>query len=245
MGRLRSAALVAWTNAWLVGRTGSDEVIRAATGPDAPHRVAGLSLEPAPLSELLIGWRRTGHRAMLCLPVPGDVRGVPGPVPFRAGALDAGEAAYCGDLGAVPNVVDHFPSSAPTTVTWSVHAVIDARPDVLSVTDAQYELTVAIRQAAGALAAADLNAHRADVSEQLHNARRAGQRLDLPPGFPPPAVALLAQAERMQAVLDLARMDPVGGAVDRTGMAAREAALRPLASAVRRARLAAYNCTAE
>ena len=48
-------------------------------------------------------------------------------------------------------------------------------------------------------------------------------------------MALVAQAERLQAVLDLAALDPVGGAYDRTGMAARREALRPLAVAVRRA----------
>jgi hypothetical protein len=54
-------------------------------------------------------------------------------------------------------------------------------------------------------------------------------------------VALLAQAERMQAVLDIAASDPLGGAVDRFGASARTAALRPLATAVRRARVAGYN----
>ena len=54
-------------------------------------------------------------------------------------------------------------------------------------------------------------------------------------------MALLAQAERMQAVLDLALADPSGGAVDRFAMSARESALRPLAVAVRRARVTAYN----
>jgi hypothetical protein len=54
-------------------------------------------------------------------------------------------------------------------------------------------------------------------------------------------VALVAQAERLQAVLDLAFRDPTGGAIDRTGIAARAEGLRPLAAAVRRARLAGYN----
>ena len=35
--------------------------------------------------------------------------------------------------------------------------------------------------------------------------------------------------------------DPLGGAVDQHGIAARAAALRPLATAVRRARVAAFN----
>ena len=85
----------------------------------------------------------------------------------------------------------------------------------------------------------------AGVADPLHEARRAGERLNLPPGFPARAVALVAQAERLQAVLDLALADPIGGAVDRAGIAARTAALRPLATAVRRARVAGYNALAD
>jgi len=54
-------------------------------------------------------------------------------------------------------------------------------------------------------------------------------------------VRLVAQAERLQAVLDIAALDPTGGAIDRTGIAARADALRSLATAVRRARMAGYN----
>src|SRR3954468_1051940 len=84
----------------------------------------------------------------------------------------------------------------------------------------------------------------AAAPDPLRAPRRAGERLTLPPGFPPRAVALVAQAERLQAVLDLALADPAGGAIDRMGMAARASALRPLATAVRRARVAGYNAEA-
>jgi hypothetical protein len=49
----------------------------------------------------------------------------------------------------------------------------------------------------------------------------------------------------MQAVLDIAARDPHGGAIDRMGIAARASSLRPLAIAVRRARLAGYNAVAQ
>ena len=105
--------------------------------------------------------------------------------------------------------------------------------------DAQYELTTAIRESARrwpppTSPAAPRPAH-------LAAARRAGEVINLPPGFPQRAVALLAQAQRLQAVLDLALADPSGGAIDRTGMAARASALRPLTTAVRRALVAGYN----
>ena len=86
-----------------------------------------------------------------------------------------------------------------------------------------------------------MSGQRGEIAEALGDARRAGERLNLPPGFPPRAVSLLAQAQRLQAALDLAAADPLGGAVDRTGADARTAALRPLASAVRRAQVVAFN----
>jgi hypothetical protein len=178
------------------------------------------------------------------LPAAGDPRGLPGPDAFRAAALDSGEAVVATGLGAVPEVFDHAPSSAPPTVTWQVHVTTPAPPDYLALGDAQYDLATAIRESAGALARADVAGAVEGLTESLGDARRAGERLNLPPDFPPRAVALLAQAERMQAVFDLALADPVGGAIETTGIAARAAALRPLATAVRRARVAAYNAEA-
>jgi hypothetical protein len=174
-------------------------------------------------------------------PVPGDVRGLCGPAGFRRAALDAGQATVSAGLGAVPEVVDFAPSSAPTRVGWRVWALEPMVVDYVSPSDAQFELTAAIREAATALAAADVANVRADPGDALHDARHAGEHLNLPPGHPARAVAVLAQAERMRAVLDLALADPLGGAVDRMGICARDSALRPLAAAVRRARVAGYN----
>jgi hypothetical protein len=241
---------VAWTNAWLDGQVASDEVLRAVAGSDAPHRVSGLDpdagLDDAaePLSALLIRWRRAGEPVRLVLPVAGDVRGLPGPAVFRASALDLGEAVVGGGIGVVPEVVDHSPSSAPTEVTWLAMEITMSPPDFVGLGDALYELTTAIRESASALAAADVAGWSAELAGALQQARRAGERLVLPPGYPPRAVALIAQAQRLQAVLDLADVDPAGGAVDRMGMAARASALRPLASAVRRALVAGYNAPA-
>lgn len=247
MGRLRSGPLAAWTAAWLDGRVASDEVLRAAAGTDAPHQVGGLGAfdaELVPLSEVLIAWRRAGGAVRLALPVAGDVRGLPGPPSFRSAALAAGEAVFGATVGIVPSVTDHAPSSAPPTVLWEAFQVTAAPADHIAVADAQYELTTSIRESASALSAADVAGWIDDIADALHDVRRAGDQLNLPPGFPPRAVALVAQTERLQAVLDLAAQDPTGGAIDRTGIAARWDALRPLATAVRRARLAGYNALA-
>lgn len=248
MSHLRSGPLAAWANAWLRGQASSDDVLHAVAGHDAPHLVGNLDpfdSDLQPLSEVLIRWRRADATVRLVLPVAGDVRGLPGPADFRSAALDTGEAVHGGGLGLVPEVIDFAPSSAPPTVLWQAFAVEAAPPDYLSVGEAQHELTVAIREAASALSAADVSGWIDDIAEELHDARRAGERLNLPPGYPARAVALLAQAERLHAVLDLAATDPTGGTIDRFGIAARQSALRPLTIAVRRARLAGYNAAAD
>jgi hypothetical protein len=124
---------------------------------------------------------------------------------------------------------------------WTAFVAEPLPHDHLTVREAQYDLTTAIRESATALVTAGVSGSNADVPALLSGARRAGDDVHVPPGHPSAAVALLSQAERLQAVLDLVAGDPLGGAVDQHGVSARTEALRPLATAVRRARLAAYN----
>jgi len=246
--RLRCGPLAAWSAAWLAGRVSTAQVLRAAAGTDGPHQVGGLSPfeeELVPLSEVLIAWRRAGGPIRLVLPVAGDVRGLPGPAGFRSAAIEAGEAVYGAAVGIAATVIEHAPSSAPPTVRWHAFQVEPAPADFIAVPDAQYELTTAIRESASALSAAGVAGATVDIADALSDARRASEHLNLPPGFPSRAVALLAQAERLQAFLDLAARDPTGGAIDRIGIATRGDALRPLATAVRRARVAGYNALAD
>jgi hypothetical protein len=238
---VRSGPLAAWTAAWIAGRVSLDQVVDAVTGADAPHQVVGLGPEILPLREVLVAWRHSGERVRTVLPAAGDVRGLPGPAGFRAAALDAGETVGTSTLGIVPEVTDYAPSSNPTAVVWHAYATEPPQPDPLTVADAQHDLLTTIRECASALAAAEVAGGAEDIAEPLHEARRAGDYVNLPPGFPARAVALLSQVERLQAVLDLALADPRGGAVDRTGMETRSATLRALETAVRRARMAAYN----
>jgi len=242
--------LAAWTSAWIAGTVSLDEAVDAVTG-GSPHRLAVAGPQPelagldgAGLAEALVHWRRSGQAVRAVLPAPGDVRGLPPLPPVTAAATQAGQAAVGGGLAVVPEVVDHGAGAQPV-VLWRVWAVPAAAPDHLSVADAQHELAEAVRETAGALTAAEVAGSSAGAAAGLTAARRAGDAPNLPRGFPPRAVALVSQAERLQAVLDLALLDPVGGAVDRAGVAARTAALRPLVTAVRRARAAGYNALTE
>jgi hypothetical protein len=258
MDRLRCGSLAAWASAWLAGSAAFDDVLAAAASAPLVPAMASLgSLVPAgsmgaqrvdpersaPLGEILIEWRRAKASVRVALAVPGDVRGVPGPADFKTAAIDAGQAVFGAGIGIVPLIVDHRPSSAPPTLVWQRYDVQTAAPDFISVTDAQHDLTEAIRDCASALVAAQL-AGSAALSPALSDARRAGEHVDLPPGFPPRAVALIAQAERMAAVLAVAGIGAheLGGAVGAAAERART--LAPLVVAVRRARLAGYNAIA-
>lgn len=238
----RSATLAAWARAWVDGQASADDLIAAVTGSDPPHEVvAADGTLLGGLGEALRALRASGGPIRVVLPVPGDLRGLPAGEPFRSSAGAAGEAVVAPGLGLVPEEINYFPSSAPPSMRWYLHPVDSAAEDYVSVSDAQHDLAIAIRACTTALTAADVAGSRDDLLTALGSARHAGEHLALPPGHPQRAVALIAQAERLHAVLELALLDPAGGAVDRFEMAARDASLRPLATAVRRARLAGYN----
>ena len=242
--RVRSGVLAAWTSAWLAGEAAYDDVVARVTGDDEPHRVAGL---PGVAGETPLGWAlpvlrgRSPEGVRAVLPVAGDPRGLPGPGPFTTAALEAGEAVVGRGLGLVPRVTEHGSVADRTcTVLWTAYELVEPAPDPLTVPEAEHDLTAATRDAASALAALDVASWRPEIADELARMRR-GVTPELPPGHDGRAVRLLASADRLAAVLDLARADAPGGAVTGAEARARDDALRPLATAVRRARQAAYN----
>ncbi|HST64541.1 MAG TPA: hypothetical protein VLM05_05075 [Mycobacteriales bacterium] len=240
--RVRSGVFAAWASAWLAGEAAYDDVVARVTGDDEPHRVTGL---PGAEGERPLGWAlpllRSPVGVRVVLPVAGDPRGLPGPGPFTTAALTAGEAVVGRGIGLVPQVTTHGSALDRTeSVLWTAYGIGEPAPDPLTVAEAEHDLTAATRDAASALAALDVASWRPEVADGLARVRR-GVTPDLPPGHEARAVRLLASADRLSAVLDLARADAPGGAVTGTEARARDDALRPLAAAVRRARLAAYN----
>jgi hypothetical protein len=257
-----SATLAVWANAWLNGAVGYDDVLDAVTVGAGSHVVLDLPSEqsarhgrhegssagsgdvraqPSRLGAALIAWRSAGGPVRACLPVPGDVRGTPPTVAFRAAALDAGQGVFGGGIGLVPTGPGDSPSSAPPTVLWRAFPVDPVVPDALQLSEAEHDLAVAVRETATLLRERDLTGGRAPDARDLDRIRRASEGLRLPTGFPPRAAALLASAERLQAMVALAVQDAHGGAIDRGGIDTRADALRRLATTVRRARLAGYN----
>jgi hypothetical protein len=241
---VRSGVLAAWTSAWLAGEAAYDDVVARVTGDDEPHRVCGL---PGVAGETPLGWalpvlrERSPEGVRAVLPVAGDPRGLPGPGPFTTAALEAGEAVVGRGLGLVPRVTEHGSVADRTcSVLWTAYELVEPAPDPLTVPEAEHDLTAATRDAASALAALDVASWRPEVADGLARVRR-GVTPELPPGHDGRAVRLLASADRLAAVLDLARADAPGGAVTGAEARARDDAIHPLATAIRRARQAAYN----
>jgi hypothetical protein len=236
--------LTGWGNAWLAGLVGFDDLIthvQHALGP-GPHLLGG---EPLVLG---LGALRAAHaeRFRLVLPVPGDISGLPGPPEVNSDALAAGEAVIVigptPPLLLVPSVEVHGPAmeGALESVSWRVlpAARVPAPPPPPRA--AEYELAGAIRSTTTALLDLDNASARPEVLALLRDRGEAEPGPGLGPGYPPPAHALLARAERLHALLDLAALDD-GAAVTASEVARRTAVLRGLSAAVRRSYEAAYD----
>jgi len=234
----------------LLGLAGGSASAGAAAhdvGPTVPESVARHP-EARSAGEVPLGWvlpvlrEQSPDGVRTVLPVPGDPRGLPGPGEFTIAALAAGEAVTGRGIGLVPRVTEHGSElgSRTTCVLWTAYELGEPAPDPITVAEAEHDLTAATRDAASALAALDVARWRPEVAGELARVRR-GVTPDLPPGHEGRTVRLLAQADRLAAVLDLARADAPGGAVTGAEARARDDALRPLATALRRARIAAYN----
>ncbi|WP_206442697.1 hypothetical protein, partial [Streptomyces boncukensis] len=198
---------------------------------------------------------------LVALPAPGHPLGLSGPPEFNARALEAGEAvlAQGAGIGLVPAVTEAGPGDGADRadvhreVLWECLPVREAPPaDVPSLGEAERELAEALREATGALAQLDVagSGPVADAALEAYRARAEAGRALLAPGYPPRAVRVLELAQRVGALLAIARDDggdgrAHGGAVSASQIAARAEVLRPVERTARRAQVAAYNAYAE
>jgi len=247
---LRSGRLTAWGNAVLAGLVSPDDAADHVVGHDEPHRACGLPGDPAPVAlTMAFGRLRAlgATRLLLALPTPGDPLGLPGPASFNEAATAAGEAVVAPDagIGLVPEVSRYGPpGDEGVRVEWRCHHV-EPRPgfDVPSLAEAERQLAETLRAATEALAALDVARWRPEAADALA-AIRHDLAAVLAPGYPPRAVRVLARAERLAAIVELACADP-GAAASASAMQARAAQLLPLERAARRAQVAAYNAVLE
>jgi hypothetical protein len=248
----RSARFVAWVRAWRAGLVPHDDAAVEIAGDeeqmvaDAPGTWTDISLCDgiSALSKL------HPDEVRLVLPVPGDPRGLPGPGAFTSAALMAGEGVVAFgtelSLGFVPEVRTHTSGSGVTfeTVLWRVYGLDAAQRPRLpepSTAEAEAELSVALAEATRALAKLDIAQWRPELAGAITALRKPDGATDLPPGYDPRARRLYARASVLDRVLALAEHAAPGGAVNGYEMQLRDAALRPLTAACRRALVAACN----
>lgn len=258
----RCGLLAAWYAAFATGAVTAAEAAGRAGRHD---ELTLLRREPVPaeLPELLTRLRGDGvTRLELVLPVPGDVRGLPGPGAFAEAALEVGEGLLTrggsARVGLIPSVSFHGPFENPdvdgraedtaTICTWLDHPVdqpeLLAMP-MLTVAEADSDLKLALLDSTQELARLDVARWSPEITGPLtklrDDARRGrGAASHLPASHPSAARALLSRAEPLARVLALAEATP-GLIVTGRDELGRSGVLRSLASAVRRARLAAYN----
>jgi hypothetical protein len=243
----RSTRFAAWVRAWRAGLVPFDELAGEIAG-DEEHLVADApgTWTDVPLPAALPAFAKLHPDDIrLVLPAPGDPRGLPGPGPLTAAALLAGEAVLTPGLGLVPEVRTHTSGSGMTfeTVLWRCHPVpAEAQPAFQPApAEAEAELSAALVEATTQLTRLDVAQWRPELAGALQALRRPESTGTLPPGFDPRARRLFARASVLDQVLALAEHSAPGGAVNGYEAQQRDAALRPLTTACRRALAAACN----
>jgi hypothetical protein len=250
----RSALLACWASAWLAGEASLPDLVGKVTAHDDGHTVTALWVDDLELEQAVGRLRAEGVvRTRLVLPAPGDPLGLPGPGPFTAAALIAGEGVLAlredgSGYGLVPALTSHGSEldGTVTTVVWTAHAITGAGPDQGPfLHDAEHDLRLGVVEAAKALSELDIAKWNPEVGGALEdlrrNARRGIDEDELPGSWPPRAREVLVKARQLAGVIHLAQQDVHGGAVGAWESEARDRVLRDLARVVRRARVAAYN----
>ena len=265
-----SASLTVWVNAWLAGTAAPDDVLDALSQWAPKHSVTAYDSVAAgstglPWPDLnhsgtmsLLQTMRTaagppgGAPALhLVMPVPGDVRGLPPDTQFQRDAIAMGEAIIIGTdpartVGMVPEYLyddvddpDYDPD--PISLAWTVYSVPGpGHFDHTDLGDAEYTLRAAA-DALGALSAgigsSDIDDPRGMV-EQLLEATRLHR---IPDHAPERAVRVLENAAHVDAIITAGSgLMPIGLQSSSDVRIASDT-LRPLASVVRTARLAAIS----
>jgi hypothetical protein len=157
-----------------------------------------------------------------------------------------GEGVLAGELGLVPEVRTHVSGSGDSfaSVVWWSHplqAAVPAHGTEATAAEAEAELSGALADATTALTHLDIAHWRPELGAALADLRRHDDGGELPPVFNPRARRLYARANLLDRVLVLAGQAAPGGAINAFEAQQRDAALRPLTAACRRALVAACN----
>ncbi|SHM50565.1 hypothetical protein [Cryptosporangium aurantiacum] len=249
----RSATLAAWVRSWRAGLASFDELLDEVTGgeehlvrhPDGTEESLAAALTASP--------RVSPDAVRVVLPAAGDPRGLPGPGAFSSAALVVGEGVVLGATGLVPeedtsSPVLPDPADRWAGTRWLAYPLPETPVPVepLTLAEADHDLTMALTETIGALRQLDVARLPPGLARGLAALRgEDGAGPALPVGYGPRARRLSARATTIAGVLALASADASGAAVNAYETSARDAALRPLATAARRARAAAVNSPLE
>ncbi|TQF66487.1 hypothetical protein FK531_18515 [Rhodococcus spelaei] len=258
-----SSTLVMWVAAWLAGSSSPDDVIDAVQAWAPMHLVGAVDAEvavqwdlPWPDPEdagpvlLLRALRRLATEdpeatVALVLPAPGDVRGLPLGTAFAGAAIESGQGVLVGaagrpGLGMVPTV------DGPDVLRWTVFPVPSTplQGEQIGLGEAEFELRRTVTEAAEALTSMQggYAADAGDPRTRIAEAMAEFSHHSYPESTPARALRIFDTADQVAAILTVAG-DSGGRAQTAAGAAAREETLRPLWSAVRRARLGAVSAS--
>jgi hypothetical protein len=192
----------------------------------------------------------------VAFPIPGDVRGLPAGTRFQQDALASGEAmiitSATGDaIGLVPDfeyddaegeLSDNERVPDLCSLAWTVYSLPGCTPfDPPELGEAEYALRSAVRSAAEALGALQLGAGGGidDPRGLVEQVLEASHHHRAPDHAPTRAVQVLEKAAHVDAIITVsAGLMPIGSQSASEAQIA-SAALRPLTSVVRSARMAA------
>jgi hypothetical protein len=229
-----AARMSAWGNAALEGTVSLDDAADAIAGADgATHRFFGLDGDDDGVNIAYALGRLRADGAVglrLVLPRPGDVGGLPGPATFNEQALLRGEAVLT--VGGPPRGV----LNAAEGVAHGMWSVYDVAPDArtpVSLRDAEWGLSEAMREATAVLTQLDV-ARWEPVAASLSKQSASGDApVGLPFGAQPKAQHVLDGAMRILTIVELARRSD-GAAVTSVEADMRQQVLRDLDTAARR-----------
>ena len=192
----------------------------------------------------------------LVLPVPGDVRGLPAGSQFASDALETGEAVVVSAAdGAAVGLVPVFECDdaddaddvtsdliVPEKLSWSVYSLPEAPVgDHFDLGQAEYALRSAVRSATEALDGLQLSATTEDPRALVEELLEANSHHKIPDHAPQRALRVLSTAAHIDAIVTVGSgVNPIAAHSVSQAMIA-DSAIRPLASVVRSARMAAVN----
>ncbi|MEU4340882.1 hypothetical protein AB0H00_06360 [Nocardia sp. NPDC023852] len=263
-----SATLTVWAGSWLAGCSAPDDILAALHAWAPRHTIAAGdpvtggrtdlpwsshgNLPGSGVMALLKVIRETmaqpGAQLRLVLPVPGDVRGLPGGTAFAADAIEAEEGILIGvpgsdGTGLIPQWADD------DTLQWTVYStpIPSAPGSDMSLGEAEYAMREAVRDAADALMklhTTSVGAAESDPRELIEAELADYSRHDYPGSIPLRARRILNTADHVAAILTVAQREPAASPTSASAIGAQESLLRPLWDAIRAARLVAVHASA-